>query len=532
MVDCTICTDRLLINTCSLECGHTYHVDCILEWCKVKRSCPLCLKNVEYIKKQNGDVSHVPVEVRRRMNDEDVDPLTFHLLQTWEEEEELAGLLCYVCKQNDEDDDDLLLLCDYNDGFGVLCNSAAHTYCVGLGSRVPVDPWFCSEHHTFMPPPLKERGKNKNEKRNQKERELLDEWERKERKRKKETELEIKSFMKVSPRKQSNHSNKKEMEERSFREYLESKNKKRIRDEIGTSSIMIKKQKIEEKDTRIIELPRRTSPHKTRILRNEKKSHFSLKNISFKVPTGGISNITFVDNIKAILNFDISNRDGRIFLRSKMIKDIFLAIVSAREDIKEELLENCQLLYVLFQCLEGVTSSDGFFLKQLLDCFYSLHSKVSIKVLDELKDQMKIHHNQENCFLYFLSLTSKDEISKEVSEKAQEIVIIWNRKYLERNNTIDKSDNLISESNHQINHENGKEIIMNHIKSSYLVHMYKKKEINKEEYKSIISKVVKEGWKKIGNSSDKNSLLSNENQIILKRILDDELKRVRGNSVM
>ncbi|GFZ07670.1 RING/U-box protein [Actinidia rufa] len=43
---------------------------------------------------------------------------------------------CTVC--NSERDECLLLLCD-------LCDSAAHTYCVGLGATVPEGDWFCQD---------------------------------------------------------------------------------------------------------------------------------------------------------------------------------------------------------------------------------------------------------------------------------------------------------------------------------------------------------------------------------------------------
>lgn len=43
---------------------------------------------------------------------------------------------CTVCHNNSNES--LLLLCD-------LCDSASHTYCVGLGDTVPEDDWICRD---------------------------------------------------------------------------------------------------------------------------------------------------------------------------------------------------------------------------------------------------------------------------------------------------------------------------------------------------------------------------------------------------
>ena len=47
-----------------------------------------------------------------------------------------ADTICTVC--NGSRDDELLLLCE-------LCDSAAHTYCAGLGTVVPEGDWFCKD---------------------------------------------------------------------------------------------------------------------------------------------------------------------------------------------------------------------------------------------------------------------------------------------------------------------------------------------------------------------------------------------------
>jgi len=64
------------------------------------------------------------------------------LLQVYQpSEEELRGMLdpyehvvCMECQQGG--DDNLMLLCD-------ICDSSAHTYCVGLGREVPEGHWYC-----------------------------------------------------------------------------------------------------------------------------------------------------------------------------------------------------------------------------------------------------------------------------------------------------------------------------------------------------------------------------------------------------
>ena len=50
-VDCPICLDELNYKTCSisgLNCGHHFHIECILIWFKQKetQTCPMCLQQV------------------------------------------------------------------------------------------------------------------------------------------------------------------------------------------------------------------------------------------------------------------------------------------------------------------------------------------------------------------------------------------------------------------------------------------------------------------------------------------------------
>jgi hypothetical protein len=41
---CTVCHDDIAESTPVrvLVCKHSYHVDCIDEWCKINASCPVC----------------------------------------------------------------------------------------------------------------------------------------------------------------------------------------------------------------------------------------------------------------------------------------------------------------------------------------------------------------------------------------------------------------------------------------------------------------------------------------------------------
>ena len=44
--ECIICLEYMIKGdrVKILECGHMYHYDCIIEWFKRKRECPLCSK--------------------------------------------------------------------------------------------------------------------------------------------------------------------------------------------------------------------------------------------------------------------------------------------------------------------------------------------------------------------------------------------------------------------------------------------------------------------------------------------------------
>ncbi|KNA11101.1 hypothetical protein SOVF_138260 [Spinacia oleracea] len=115
-------------------CSHYFCFACIFEWSKVETRCPLCKQRFVSISKpgrcgKGFDLRDTVMPVPER--DQVYQP----------SEEELRDFLnpyenviCTECHQGG--DDALMLLCD-------LCDSPAHTYCVGLGREVPDGNWYC-----------------------------------------------------------------------------------------------------------------------------------------------------------------------------------------------------------------------------------------------------------------------------------------------------------------------------------------------------------------------------------------------------
>ncbi|KAK6119041.1 hypothetical protein DH2020_047217 [Rehmannia glutinosa] len=106
-------TVRGVLNCCS----HYFCFACIMEWSKVESRCPFASKGLQ-----------PSVELHERM-----------VYQPSEEElrgylDPYENVLCLECQQGG--DDAFMLLCD-------LCDSPAHTYCVGLGREVPDGNWYC-----------------------------------------------------------------------------------------------------------------------------------------------------------------------------------------------------------------------------------------------------------------------------------------------------------------------------------------------------------------------------------------------------
>ncbi|KAL9248195.1 hypothetical protein vseg_021547 [Gypsophila vaccaria] len=115
-------------------CSHYFCFACIMEWSKVETRCPLCKQRFATISKptkcsKGFDLRNAVITVPER--DQVYQP----------SEEELRDFLnpyenviCTECHQGG--DDALMLLCD-------VCDSPAHTYCVGLGREVPEGNWYC-----------------------------------------------------------------------------------------------------------------------------------------------------------------------------------------------------------------------------------------------------------------------------------------------------------------------------------------------------------------------------------------------------
>ncbi|KAK6915643.1 Zinc finger, RING-type [Dillenia turbinata] len=115
-------------------CNHYFCFACIMEWSKVESRCPLC--------KQRFDTITRPARLSSSIALRDVViqiPECDQVYQPSEEElrtylDPYANMHCTECHQGG--DDGLMLLCD-------ICDSPAHTYCVGLGREVPEGNWYC-----------------------------------------------------------------------------------------------------------------------------------------------------------------------------------------------------------------------------------------------------------------------------------------------------------------------------------------------------------------------------------------------------
>ncbi|KAJ4835372.1 hypothetical protein Tsubulata_021309 [Turnera subulata] len=136
---CGICLseeDRRRLRGTLNCCSHYFCFTCIMEWSKVESRCPLCKQRFRTITK-NGrsnpgpDLRNVVIQVPERDQ----------VYQPSEEEirsfiDPYENVMCTVCHEGG--DDGLMLLCD-------LCDSPAHTFCVGLGRQVPDGNWYCDD---------------------------------------------------------------------------------------------------------------------------------------------------------------------------------------------------------------------------------------------------------------------------------------------------------------------------------------------------------------------------------------------------
>lgn len=123
-----------IIRGCIDCCDHYFCFVCIIEWSKVESRCPMCKRRFSIIRRPpkppifpSERVVNVPVrdQVHHCHGNATTGPRDLY-----------AEVQCNVCHSTA--DDVLLLLCD-------LCDTAYHTYCVGLGATVPEGDWFCPD---------------------------------------------------------------------------------------------------------------------------------------------------------------------------------------------------------------------------------------------------------------------------------------------------------------------------------------------------------------------------------------------------
>ena len=65
-MDCSICLDSIIENQKTVECGHTFHKDCILKWAdNFNWFCPLCRQQIFIFQKSKliirGDIRFYPI---------------------------------------------------------------------------------------------------------------------------------------------------------------------------------------------------------------------------------------------------------------------------------------------------------------------------------------------------------------------------------------------------------------------------------------------------------------------------------------
>ena len=52
--NCAICLESLDMG-CNLDCGHFFHKNCLEEWGKYNKSCPVCRKSIKFSSKSKGE---------------------------------------------------------------------------------------------------------------------------------------------------------------------------------------------------------------------------------------------------------------------------------------------------------------------------------------------------------------------------------------------------------------------------------------------------------------------------------------------
>ncbi|KAG2606008.1 hypothetical protein PVAP13_4NG149913 [Panicum virgatum] len=116
-------------------CAHYFCFVCIMAWSRVESRCPFCKARFRTIRRppvpgRFPDERIVSVPERNQVYRPQGNG------STTVGRDPYADTICTVC--NGSRDDELLLLCE-------LCDSAAHTYCAGLGTVVPEGDWFCKD---------------------------------------------------------------------------------------------------------------------------------------------------------------------------------------------------------------------------------------------------------------------------------------------------------------------------------------------------------------------------------------------------
>ncbi|KAL8250548.1 hypothetical protein R6Q59_034241 [Mikania micrantha] len=138
------------------SCEHYFCFVCIMEWAKVESRCPICKRRFSTIRRPPKD----GVFISERIVDVPVRDQIYYYNgnATIGPSDPYSQVKCSGCCGSS--DEHLLLLCD-------LCDSAAHSYCVGLGTTVPEGDWFCKdctlsrdEHHKIEANSASDNGKS------------------------------------------------------------------------------------------------------------------------------------------------------------------------------------------------------------------------------------------------------------------------------------------------------------------------------------------------------------------------------------
>ena len=130
-------SDRLRLRSkyvAALEgCMHLFHVRCIQVWSEVENSCPQCRSRF----RRFGEFSVITGELRKACE----------VMQRDQMESSEEEITCDRC--GGAGDAEFLLLCDGRSG---RCPGACHTYCDGLGYRIPRGRWLCLSCRSLRTP--------------------------------------------------------------------------------------------------------------------------------------------------------------------------------------------------------------------------------------------------------------------------------------------------------------------------------------------------------------------------------------------